>query len=127
MLDQQIYADGPRIVTVFTRCGGAPGNTTFVDYYVDAGFNFVGFIPGRDNDVAGLGIARSHVSEDYSVAQIAQGNPPSSAETVLEATYKMQLSPSWNIQPDFQYIVTPSGVAGSANAVVLGLRTVVAF
>ena len=127
VVDQQVYADGPRKVSIFTRVGGAPTNTNFVDYYVDAGCNCCGFVPGRDSDVAGVAVARSHVSQDYSVSQIAQGEPPSSAETVLEATYKVQLAPWWNVQPDLQYIITPDGVRGSTNALVLGLRTSVAF
>jgi porin len=55
------------------------------------------------------------------------GGRPSTAETVIEATYKAQIAPWWTIQPDLQYIVTPSGVQGSQNAVVVGLRTNVAF
>lgn len=127
VIDQQIYTKDAKIISLFVRSGGAPENTNFVDYYVDGGFDFTGFIRGRDNDVAGIGVARSHVSQDYSVSQVAQGNPPSSAETVIEATYKMQISPWWSVQPDVQYIVTPSGVQGSQNAVVLGLRTNIAF
>jgi porin len=127
VVDQQIYSQGPQVISIFTRVGGAPANTNFIDYYVDGGFNFTGFIPGRDNDIAGLAVARSRVSQDYSASQVAQGQPPSSAETVLEATYKVQVAPWWNVQPDLQYIITPGGTAGSTNAVVLGLRTTVAF
>jgi carbohydrate-selective porin OprB len=37
------------------------------------------------------------------------------------------LAPWWTIQPDVQYIISPSGVQGSPDAVVVGLRTSVAF
>jgi porin len=127
VMDQQLFANGAQAVSMFVRAGGAPSNTNFVDYYVDGGFNFTGFVPGRNNDVAGIAIARSHVSSDFSAAQEAQDLPGLTAETVLEATYKYQVSPWWNIQPDFQYIITPSGVVGSHNATVLGLRMNVAF
>ena len=127
IIDQQIYAKDSRIISFFVRSGGAPSDINFVDYYVDGGFNFTGFVPGRCNDVAGLAVARSHVSRDFSAAEVALGNPPSSAETAIEGTYKIQLSPWWSVQPDVQYIVTPSGVEGSRNATVLGLRTSVAF
>lgn len=128
VMDQQIFDshDG-KVVSLFVRAGGSPTNTNFVDYYVDGGFNFTGFIPGRDSDVAGLAVARSHVSDDFSDSQVAQAGLPSSAETVIEATYKMQIYPWWSVQPDFQYIFTPSGVQGSKDAVVLGLRSSVAF
>jgi porin len=94
---------------------------------VDGGFNFNAFIPGRLFDTAGVAIARSHVSHDYSNSQVAQGCLPSTAETVIEGTYKVQIAPWWSVQPDVQYIITPSGVQGSKNATVLGIRTSVTF
>jgi len=127
VMDQQIYAHGAEGISMFVRAGGAPSNTNFVDYYVDGGFNFTGFVPGRDLDVAGIAIARSHVSSDFSDSQIDQGELPLTAETVIEATYKYQVAPWWSIQPDFQYIITPSGQQYSHNATVLGLRMNVAF
>jgi porin len=127
VVDQQIYSQGPQVISLFTRFGGAPSNTNFVDYYAEGGFDFTGFIPSRDKDVAGLGVARSHVSQDFSAMEVAEHEPPLSAETVIEATYKIQVAPWWNIQPDMQYVVTPSGVVGSHNALVLGVRTYVAF
>jgi porin len=127
VVDQQIYSNGPSTICMFVRPGGAPSNSNFVDYYVDGGFDFTGFVPGRDQDVAGLAVARSHVSKDYSNAQVAEGNLPFSAETYLEATYKVQLTPWWDIQPDFQYVITPSGEAGSHNATIIGVRTYVLF
>jgi porin len=127
VMDQQIYSQADRTISFFVRSGGAPTNTNFVDYYVDSGLNFAGFIPGRGNDVGGIAVARSHVSSDYSDAQVASGGLPLTAETVVEATYKAQLAPWWTIQPDVQYIISPSGVQGSPDAVVVGLRTSVAF
>jgi len=127
VMDQQIYLHGAEAISLFVRSGGAPSNTNFVDYYVDGGFNFTGFIPGRLLDVGGIAVARSHVSDQFSDSQVAQGNPPSTAETVIEATYKAQIAPWWSIQPDVQYIITPSSVQGSQNAFVLGVRTSVAF
>ena len=127
VLDQQIYSEADHVISFFVRSGGAPSDTNFVDYYVDSGFNFSGFVPGRDSDVFGLGVARSHVSSDFSDADVAVRNPGSTAETVIEATYKAQLAPWWSVQPDVQYIITPSGMEGSSNAFVIGLRTSVAF
>jgi porin len=127
VLDQQLYTHDDAAISLFVRSGGAPSDTNFVDYYVEGGFNFSGFVPGRASDVAGIAVARSHVSSEFSDAQVAAGGLPSTAETVIEGTYKVQLAPWWSIQPDVQYIVTPSGVQGSQNATVLGLRTTLAF
>jgi porin len=127
IVDQQIYAKDNRAISVFFRASAAPSNVNLVDGYQDGGFNFTGFIPGRTNDVAGLAMAHSHISGNYSNSQVLQGYTAATEETVLEATYKAQVTPWWSIQPDFQYIMNPSGVLGSPNAVVLGVSTTVAF
>jgi porin len=72
-------------------------------------------------------MACSSFSRDFSDAQVSTGSRPYNTETVLEATYKMQLAPWWALQPDFQYIFTPGGEDGSRDAAILGLRTTVAF
>ena len=128
VVDQQLYAQDGRSISLFTRAGYAPAAVNAVEWYVDGGLDFTGFVPGRPHDVAGIAVARSRFSGDYSDAQGAlNGTNPYTAETVIEATYKVQLTPWWDVQPDFQYIVTPSGVEGSHNAAVLGLRTAVTF
>jgi len=127
VMDQQIYSHGGEAISLFVRSGGAPSNTNFVDYYVDGGFNFSGFIPSRPLDIAGIAVARSHVSGEFSDSQVAEGSLPYSAETVVEGTYKVQLAPWWSIQPDIQYIVNPSGEQGSSDALELGVRTSVTF
>ena len=128
VMDQQIYANADdQAISFFVRSGGAPSNVNFVDWYVEGGFNFNGFIPGRKDDVAGLAFARSHVSDNFSDAQIEQGNLPYTAESVIETTYKVQMAPWWTIQPDLQYIFTPGGEQGVHDAVALGVRSTVAF
>jgi porin len=127
VMDQQLFTKADEAISFFVRSGGAPSNINFVDWYVEGGFNFTGFIPGRENDVAGIAMARSHVSSNFSDSQILQGDAPYTAETVIEATYKMQLAPWWSIQPDLQYIVTPGGEYGIDNATVVGLRTTINF
>ena len=125
--DQELYKAGGRIVTAFTRVGGAPSDANFVNFYVDGGFNFTGFMPGRPRDVAGLALAYSKVSNEYSDSQRAQGSPGFSNETVLEATYRVNIAPWWSVQPDLQYVFNPSGQDGSRDALVLGVRTSVSF
>lgn len=125
--DQQVYEHGGQTINAFFRGGFAPGRLNFVDRYFDAGLNFGGFVPGRPLDVAGVAIARSGISGDFSTAQQLQGGSAASSETVIEATYKINIAPWWSIQPDVQYIVNPSGNEGSSNAFVLGVRTSIAF
>ena len=127
VVDQELIQSGGRSVDMFVRGGGAPGDINFVNWYIDGGFNFRGFIPGRIRDVAGIAVAHSSISRDFSNAQVLQGNPGFSSETVLEATYNFSIVPWWTLQPDFQYIWTPSAQNGSNNAAVLGIRTTITF
>ena len=125
--DQEIYKHGGQSISVFTRGGGAPADVNTIAWYVDGGFNFSGFIPSRLLDTAGVALACSSFSSDFSDAQVSSGSRAFNTESVLEATYKIQISPWWTLQPDFQYIFTPSGEDGSRNATILGLRTSVVF
>lgn len=125
--DQEIYKHGGKVISAFMRGGGAPENVNTVDWYVDGGFNFSGFVPGRLLDTAGIALACSSFSHDFSDAQVSSGTRAYNTESVLEATYKIQVSPWWTVQPDFQYIFSPSGEDGSHNATILGVRTTVAF
>ena len=125
--DQEIYKHGGATISAFFRGGFAPSSYSYVDGYFDAGFNFTGFIPHRPLDVGGIAIARSAISKKFSDADVLQGNPPDTSETVIEATYRVNVSPWLSIQPDAQYIVNPSGVKGSRDAFVIGLRTTIAF
>lgn len=121
--DQQLYVSGGKIVSGFVRGGFSPSQYSFVSGYAEGGFNFTGFVPGRDQDIIGVAVADSEISGEYSKGQVLQGNPSSSREVVIEATYKTNLTPWWTVQPDMQYIINPSGVEGSRNAFVLGVRT----
>jgi porin len=125
--DQQIYQRGDQTISVFARGGFGPPKYSFIDGYFDAGADFTGFVPNRPLDVGGLAIAYSAVSRSFSDAQILQGNPPYTEEIVLEATYQAHVAAWWNIQPDIQFILNPSGAAGSHNALVLGVRTSINF
>ena len=125
--DQELYKGGGKDISAFARVGYAPANVNTIDWYFDAGFNFSGFVPGRLLDTAGVAVARSNFSHDFSDSQVAGGSNPFTRETVIEATYKAQITPWWTVQPDFQYIFNPSGQQGSHDAAVIGLRTTVVF
>jgi porin len=74
-----------------------------------AGIVYTGLIPQRDKDVLGAGV---------SCAELFQGG--TNRETVFEFFYKAQVTPHTSLQPDIQYIATPSGI--ERNALVVGLR-----
>jgi hypothetical protein len=94
-----------------------PGQFVLVETIGDnavAGLIYTGLIPRRHNDVLGAGIAW---------AELFQGG--TNQETVFELFYKAQITSRMSVQPDLQYIVTPSGIHRDALAV--GVRFQVAL
>ena len=47
------------------------------------------------------------------------------SETVLEAFYRVQVTPWFYLQPDVQFIMNPGGMYN--NSVAIGLRSVITF
>ena len=128
VIDQQIYQAESRNISVFLRAGYAPTNINIINPYLDGGCNFTGFIPGRDHDVWGFAAARSWIGGAYNnFNQTVNGASSSTAETVVEATYRIQISPWWTLQPDLQYIVQPSGSIIAHDALILGCRSSIQF
>ena len=46
-------------------------------------------------------------------------------ETTLEATYGLGVTGHLSVQPDLQYVISPSGAPGLANALAAGSRIIV--
>ncbi|MEM8680230.1 MAG: carbohydrate porin [Planctomycetota bacterium] len=78
------------------------------DSYV-AGCSYRGLLPLRDHDEIGFGIAWT---------ELFQGG--TNQETAVELYYDMRVTPRLNLQPDLQYIATPSGI--HRDSLVFGVR-----
>lgn len=102
---------------LFLRGGVSPAARAAFEYVFDGGFNYTGLIPSRDDDQFGVGVVYAkhskHLDTDY--------------EMVVESSYKIQLKPWWNVQPNVQWIRHPSGTSSTPDAWVVGLRTTVTF
>ena len=134
---------GDQGLGVFWRVGGSPSDRNAIDFYTDEGLNYKGLIPGRDDDVLGLGVAYAQVSSDLD--QLDRDNnslsgtdaPVENEEIAIELTYQAKITPWWTVQPDIQYIIHPGGnvtdpsdSAGARaipDALVLGVRTTINF
>lgn len=81
---------------------------SFGDSFV-VGLVSKGLVPNRERDVFGSGVAWT---------ELFQGG--TNQETAIEFFYKAQITELVSIQPDVQYIVTPSGI--ERDAVVAGVR-----
>jgi porin len=79
-----------------------------------AGLVYQGLFPQRDEDACGAGVTW---------AKLFLGG--TNEETVVEVFYKAQITPRISVQPDLQYIATPSGIHPDALAV--GVRFQVAL
>jgi carbohydrate-selective porin OprB len=73
------------------------------------GLTYTGLVNGRDDDMLGLGL---------SWAELYQGG--TNEETATEVFYRAPLSPRMIVQPDLQYISSPSGIY--RDALVAGFR-----
>jgi porin len=70
------------------------------DQDLAAGLAYTGLLPKRDEDVAGIGVMWAHLSDDAGFAR--------NSETLVEAFYKVQVTPWFAIQPDLQYVIDPA-------------------
>ena len=120
----------------FLRMGGGPSDRNLISFYADAGIGFRAPFVSRPDDVVTLGAAYGNISIDAARAD-RLADPPipvRNYEAVIELSYTATIVPGWSIQPDLQYLFNPGGNVqnpdGSGtipNALVLGLRTTLAF
>ncbi|MDF1739748.1 MAG: carbohydrate porin [Verrucomicrobiales bacterium] len=86
---------------------------------INAGANWKGLIPGRDDDHTVAFATYGQISDTY--GQFVTMGPVSS-EVVLELGHRIQLTPASYIQPAIQYIINPGGGTNGNldNATVIG-------
>jgi porin len=143
VFDQTIWQPDPlepKALGIFARIMGAPGDRNLIDFSINAGVTLKAPFSGRDNDTVGLGYGLAKVSgraADLDRDTVAFGTPQPirSAEHFIELTYQYQLTPWWQIQPDFQYVFNPGGGLQNPNntdrrigdEAVIGVRTNITF
>ena len=105
----------------FFRYGYASSLENDMTNFFSAGFQYQGPFCGRDEDVLGLGFAHGSFSDS------ADATYTNDHESVAELYYSAQVTEWMNLSPSIQYVANPGGVDGTSDAVVLGLRAVMAF
>ena len=146
IVDQLIYrpsgSETEKGIGVFARAIGSPGAQNTVDLYGDAGFNIIGFVPGRPADILGAAVTYANIApaarafdRDVNAASGLQA-PVRDFEAVIELTYLAQVLPGLTLQPDVQYIIHPGGHVANPlgdglrpirNALVIGVTTQLRF
>ena len=129
-----------RGIGLFALVSGAPlGDRNLIDFFATAGVNWKGPFEERPDDALALGVAHARLGSSVKrygsdlVAFTGTGQKFHQAETVLEATYAIQIAPWWLLQPDLQYVINPGAGMPNPyngmnrtqlkNATILGLRT----
>ena len=127
IIDQVVYRAQPYVdeksgkqgLSIFTSCGAAPSDRNVVSLYVDCGCNYLGLLPCRESDTAGVAVSYTKLCDEL----VENGRPIHSGhETVIEGSYKLQVNDHLYLQPDVQYIFYPGGFGAHPNALVSGLR-----
>lgn len=136
IIDQQIYrprgGSADSGISVFGLASVTPSDRNLADVQLNGGIVFAGFIPHRPHDRFGASVVHSRFSSGargFDQDQINFSGVPGTVrdyETNFELSYVAQIVPGWTVQPDFQYIRHPSGIAGR-DAKVIGIRSVVNF
>lgn len=110
VLDQTLWRAGPAeddaAVAMFLQYGHAEARVSEVEHHAGGGFVWTGLIPGRSDDVVGLGASWVGLSEH---AGFVRGS-----ETAIELFYQARLTPWLILQPDIQFIRHPGGERGNA-------------
>ena len=124
-IDQMIWkeefgSDNDQGLGVFFQFGWAPSNRNLLTEYYGGGLVYKGFVPGRDEDLLGLGIASARFSDHFRAAEANGGTEIALSETAIELFYKALVGKSLSLQPDLQYIANPGGQY--KDALLPGLR-----
>ncbi len=99
----------------FFRVAAAPKDRNLAQFGIDGGLVFKGLIPGRDWDTIGLGASYLQISDDIRRA-VKDANATFGTsfklpdhESVLELSYKAQVTAWWTLQPSIQWVLHPGG------------------
>ncbi len=91
----------------FLRLGRADETVNRFGDYQAAGLVYTGLLPGRNEDVLGLGISSVDNGDDFVDLMRGEGGLVERSETVIELTYHAQVLPWLSVQPSVQYSMDP--------------------
>lgn len=125
-LDQALWRENPGTeddeqgINMFLHYGWSDPDITEIEHHIGGGLTWRGAIPGRDDDVIGLGASLVTFSDEPGA------DFDDDYELNIETFYKIQLTPYLGVTFDLQHISNPGG-AGLRDALMGTLRLEVAF
>ncbi|HNQ22257.1 MAG TPA: carbohydrate porin [Phycisphaerae bacterium] len=108
---------------LFARLGLLHGDHNRFSEFYSGGMQYKGLVPGRDDDVLGVGCTVHNTSRQYS--RFVSDAP--GTETVYEAYYAIPVLKWLVISPDLQYIDNPGANGQLGHTIVGGLRVRINF
>ena len=120
-------AEQPGHWRAFARAGWSDGRTTPFAGGFQVGVTGRGIVPTRPDSQLSIGVASADLSTPYRRANPAGEPALAGSEGTVELTYRAQLLPFLTIQPDVQYVRRPGGLRDAEDAIILGLRAIVAW
>ncbi|HTL15914.1 MAG TPA: carbohydrate porin [Patescibacteria group bacterium] len=145
LAEQQLFSEkgntdpSKQGLLAFFRFGAAPGDRNLAQLGIDGGLVYKGLIPSRDWDTLAFGASYLEMSDsirraqsDVNATSLALGGPIVFShlvdyETVIEVSYKAQITAWWTLQPSLQRVFHPGGSAAIPDATVLILQTTLRF
>lgn len=106
----------------------APDNINQFPFFIDGGFTWKGLVPTRKHDITAIGFAYGRYADSIYRAERMDNEangantPMQTYELIFDFSHKIEITPWMFIQPDFQYIVNPSGLNNIDDAFVVGTR-----
>ncbi|KQN71384.1 carbohydrate porin [Sphingomonas sp. Leaf62] len=111
----------------FARAGLSDGRTTPFAGGFQIGLTGRGIVPARPDSQVSIGMASADLSTPYRRANPAGEPALTGSEGMIELTYSDRIAPFLTLQPDVQYVRRPGGLRDADDALVLGLRAIVAW
>lgn len=109
---------------LFFKHGRARARYNQYGQFYAAGLNYIGIIPGREEDVLGIGMVHTRHSDEF----LAEWpNEYFIAETAFEVTYATQILDWLMLQPTVQYIQQPAMSLEIPNTTVIGIQAQAVF
>ena len=124
LLDAKLWKENPgdeddeQGLGAFFVYDTADTDVTEVDQHFGGGLAWTGALPGRDDDVVGVGASYSHFSGGAGFLD--------TGELVVEGFYKVAITDFLSVKGDLQYVRDPGG-AGLNDALVALVRVQLAF
>ena len=126
-IDQDIWLEngeseeGEEGIEAFAQFGTASPVVSEMDRHIGLGVTWTGMLRGRDRDTLGVGLTSVRLSDRLAVA------PAGGTETSYDIFYKLQLSRSFSLKPDVQYIVHGAGAIPAHRVLAATCRVELTF